>query len=326
MDAMTQTPSSLPSINVQEVYLLERYSSLEYFGALRDKWEEMVKHVESCLTSFMQNVPANYRSRQLPERPDAVWGQRVLPNFRDTLQGLNTGFILLTHSDVSGLSYAHGPQSDFKGQFDYWSGWMSKDDESLYHELLDGAVTLARNICATEGAYWEPLDLSNYCDQWGPLNPPDRWPTYLVNVNVSISSGETLERSGIYVPSVENSCAEFLSTSYKVAPSARVLVGKRDLMDPATGEKYDEERILEDRNCVWYLVERDDDLGRAPQNRALEAAQPHRIPAGETCPETGFYITPAKAGSRRRFQKGEVMPDFETTYGATIWQWDSDQT
>jgi hypothetical protein len=93
-------------VNPQEIYLLERYTSLDYFADLRDTWAEMVKHVESCLESFMQNLPADYRSTSLPEQPDVVWGQRVLPNFRDTLQGLNTGFILLTHGDFKGLTFA----------------------------------------------------------------------------------------------------------------------------------------------------------------------------------------------------------------------------
>jgi len=116
------------ALNPQEIYLLERYISLEYFSELRETWEKMIRHIESCLDNFMRNLPRNYRSRPVPEQPDVVWGHRVLPNFRNTLQGLNTGFILLTHGDYKGLSYASGPSVILKdspiiGQ-DGWSERM----------------------------------------------------------------------------------------------------------------------------------------------------------------------------------------------------------
>lgn len=50
-----------------------------------------------------------------------------------------------------------------------------------------------------------------------------------------------------------------------------------------------------------------------------------RCEAGEVCPQTGYWSTPAKADSRRRFQQGETMPELGAAYGATIWQWDSVQ-
>jgi hypothetical protein len=127
------------------------------------------------------------------------------------------------------------------------------------------------------------------------------------------------------VPEVNNSCAEFLSTSYDEAPPANVLVGVKDLIDPDTGQKYDEEHEIENQPCVWYLVERAVDLGIAPPALSSVTAQLYRIAAGEICPETGFYFTPARRDSRRLFQKGEVMPAFDTAYGTTIWQWDSNQ-
>ena len=47
-----------------------------------------------------------------------------------------------------------------------------------------------------------------------------------------------------------------------------------------------------------------------------------RCLAGQPCPRAGFWFTPARADSRRRFALGEVMPDVGGSYGATIWQWD----
>jgi hypothetical protein len=76
---------------------------------------------------------------------------------------------------------------------------------------------------------------------------------------------------------------------------------------------------------VWYLVERTDDLDGVSREDASAPLRTRRIAAGDTCPETGFYFTPARPESRRIFQKGEVMPHFDTAYGTTIWQWDSNQ-
>ncbi|MYM70431.1 hypothetical protein GTP45_27015 [Pseudoduganella sp. FT55W] len=50
-----------------------------------------------------------------------------------------------------------------------------------------------------------------------------------------------------------------------------------------------------------------------------------RLESGSLCEEAGYYFTPAKPDSRRYFAKGERLPDIGGTYGATIWQWDTDQ-
>lgn len=50
-----------------------------------------------------------------------------------------------------------------------------------------------------------------------------------------------------------------------------------------------------------------------------------RCEAGQPCPKTGFWFTPARAGSCQRFEAGQVMPEVGGDYGATIWQWDDRQ-
>ena len=50
-----------------------------------------------------------------------------------------------------------------------------------------------------------------------------------------------------------------------------------------------------------------------------------RVAGGEACPQAGYWFTPAKSGSRKYFEQGELMPDFRSQYGDTIWQWDEDQ-
>jgi hypothetical protein len=50
-----------------------------------------------------------------------------------------------------------------------------------------------------------------------------------------------------------------------------------------------------------------------------------RCEAGQPCPQSGFWSTPAQAESRKWFEASEVMPALRSDYGATIWQWDVNQ-
>ncbi|WP_347170817.1 hypothetical protein AAHI06_11235 [Pseudomonas salmasensis] len=66
---------------------------------------------------------------------------------------------------------------------------------------------------------------------------------------------------------------------------------------------------------------------------ALEKAQPAppeptlRKAAGELCPTSGWWFTPAKTNSRRYIQQGTPFPAIEdSNYGTTFWQWSPDQS
>lgn len=310
------------SLHPQEIYLLERYISLDYFGALRDQWSAMINHVDVCLDRYMHDLPDNYRSWHLSDQPDIVWGERVLPNFRTTLQGLNEGFILLSHQDAQGLTCAWGVMSDHKGQMDYSVEWMAESEKETYEKLLRESVAHAHNISLTEGAMWRPKTLLSYGKERGPLNPPERWPKYKVNEKVHVVTGAKAKHSGIYVPDVKGSCAQFLSDRYDQSPAAKVCVGVRDIPDPITGKKWDEELILEQRSCTWYFVERCADQDILPP-LIDNADVPQRQLAGEICAVSGFYFSPARSGSRTFFRAGEIFPGFDSAYGQTIWQWDT---
>jgi hypothetical protein len=55
------------------------------------------------------------------------------------------------------------------------------------------------------------------------------------------------------------------------------------------------------------------------------AAERLRCEPGQPCPREGWWLTPAKQGSRRHFQQGEVMPEMHSDTWATVWQWDESQ-
>ncbi|TWI69233.1 hypothetical protein IP91_00299 [Pseudoduganella lurida] len=303
----------------QEVFLLERYSSVPYLEALRDTWAQMVGHLEDCLDRFMHDMPADYRRRPLPEQPDIVWGERVLPNFRDTLQSLNADLALLRSGDASGLTACNGPLGDFKGQTDFSTDWMAEDDARRYGELLARAVMLASNIQATDDAFWKPGALTTgYRERSrGPLDAPQRWPAYRLDTQTQVASDAPLRISGIYLPDVEDSCAQFLGVRQHVAPQAKVMLQS----NAAGGGQHPVTR----RDCIWTLVRRVADEGPASAPSLLDTT-PARVAGGDTCPHAGFWFTPARAASRRYFALGEPMPTFDSAYGTTFWQWDADQT
>ena len=48
-------------IRPQEIYLLERYSSADYFKNLMNAFKNMLDVAERALEYFMQDLPYNYR-------------------------------------------------------------------------------------------------------------------------------------------------------------------------------------------------------------------------------------------------------------------------
>ena len=77
--------------------------------------------------------------------------------------------------------------------------------------------------------------------------------------------------------------------------------------------------------CRWYYVERiDAEFDEESADEPTELAQGLilRCQSGQPCPRAGFWFTPSRPDSRRHFKQGEVMPDTDGDYGATIWQWD----
>ncbi|MBB5018636.1 hypothetical protein HNQ59_001927 [Chitinivorax tropicus] len=63
-----------------------------------------------------------------------------------------------------------------------------------------------------------------------------------------------------------------------------------------------------------------------PPPADLSAAEPVlrlRCEAGQPCPRSGYWTSPACKGGGRQFQQGEVMPVIEgNAWGATIWYWE----
>ena len=304
----------------QEIYLLERYSSAEYFDEMRQAWISMLNVAETALQQYMLNLPPDYRNRHLSQQPDTVWGERVLPNFRSTRESLDGAYIQLLGDELAALGAAYGVSSDARGQtMDYPANWMSDADEAKFYEFQGIATKRASNIAFTEDSGWYSTDLtSNYHpESRGPLNAPYTWPTYRLNNDIKIKTEEEVKQSGIYLPECNDSCASLM---VKGAEAWEAEVG----YDPKTTH------ALRRENTTWTLVERIADSGggipgREEASATLEATR-IRVEGGQTCPQAGWYFTPVQSNSRRLFKKDDVMPSLAGDYGVTIWQWDADQS
>ena len=101
-------------IRPQEIYLLECYSSPAYFKEMRDAFANMLEASEYALELFVNDLPFDYRTRPINRQPDIVWGERVLPNLRSTLDGLNVGYQELLKGDLAAIRYGGNVKSDFR--------------------------------------------------------------------------------------------------------------------------------------------------------------------------------------------------------------------
>ena len=310
----------------QEIYLLERYSSLEYYERMRDAFEACVKAAENALAEFMKHLPPDYRSQPLRKQPDAVWGERVIPNLQWALRGLNDGFIVLLHGEADALGMAGNVESSFNGVTrDYDWEWMSEPFYSEFNENKFLAWECSSNIFHTQQGNWKIGSLSHkYGSARGPLDAPQSWPIYRLNHAVTVKTDDKVPQNGVYLPDAPNSAAQFLIKGYE-AWEANV----QPTPDELTPSGYFKNPTIR-QACTWTLVERVADSGGGtgcgPQGDTGGAIRRPNVAAGQSCPEAGWWFTPAQANSRRYFKAGENMPSVGGDYGLTFWQWSPDQS
>lgn len=309
----------------QEIYLLERYCQPAPFEQMRNAWAEVIRQAETLLDRFMRQLPPDYRNRPLPNQPDRVWGERVLPNFRDSLARLNDGYIRLTHGDLTALGCANAVSGDLRGQrMDYPEDWMNDVEPGAadrFYALGLAADLLADPIVNTARQGWlEGCLTTEYTEMVkAPLSPPTSWPVYRLNPTVRVKSGDRTNKTGIYLPDVDHGFPALLVAS--------------DQWNGKTAEARIPSYVLPNGSrqhwsaTMWTLVERIADSGGGipGANDPIAAGVRLRCEALRACPRGGWWFTPARTSSRRHFGTGEIMPELGGDYGTTIWQWDEQQ-
>jgi hypothetical protein len=116
-------------------------------------------------------------------------------------------------------------------------------------------------------------------------------------------------RNGIYLPDVNNSCAQLLIKG-RSAWGATVL---RHPEDPNS-------QVFDRIPTSWTLVERMADTSGDTGAQVGDASRISRLrcEAGQPCPAEGEWFTPGIQGFRH-FKQGEIMPDMKSDYGQSIW-------
>jgi hypothetical protein len=306
-------------LNPRTIFLLERYTALPYYQAMRDHLANMLDAAEEALRVFMTDLPPDYRSWHPSEQPDVSWGEVVLPNLRWTMQAVEDGLVQIKAGELSGLAMAGNVKSAFAGMNrDYVSTWMSQPHFDAFWHHYRECSHLASNIAITERGAWAPTALIETDPQAvqarGPLNAPSTWPLYRLNGAVRVKTDALVPQTGVYLPDASLSSPQFLIEGYKAWAAN---VGDT----PALEAPYHREPT------TWTLVERiADSGGGTPRATDSSAAGIRlRVIAGNPCPQAGFWCTPAKLDSRKRFAVGDNMPSVGGDYGITIWQWDEDQ-
>lgn len=286
-------------IRPQEIYLLECYSSAEYFKAMLDAYANMVAAAEKALDIFMQDLPYNYRDQPISQQPDVVWGEHVLPNFRSTLEGLHTNYKRLLEGEKEAIEYAANVKNDLNAQStDYWPDWMDQVNQDDFVYWQGQARKISRNIFITIYGGWLIGDLLKEYDEdsRGTLNLPTSLPVYKVSHSVKIKTGEVVFKSGIYIPSNPEASTQLLIEGYE---AIEAYVG----LDLTT------DQFISQESVEWMLVERVGDEGGSAENIQVENLKGY---AGEMCQRSGNWYSPANQSQSCYFEQGEIFP--EITY------------
>ena len=312
----------------QEIYVLEHYTSDNYVWELRETWAELIKLAEDALHIFMRNLPPDYRKRALPYQHDVVWEGTILPNFRSGLDGLNRCWIQLSRGNTLGLRAGGAVNSNISGfSRDYDSDLFDEPPvlarmpgaRTRFDALLEKASAYGGNLGFTTQGAWivGALGIRFKQENRGPIQFPSSWPIYRLNPQVRIKTDDEVKVSGIYLPDVSDSAPQYMIAGREGMDAYEANVGR----DPETTHELSRVRT------TWTLVERIADSGGGTpcDPDPIKAGVRLRAMAGEVCPRTGHWFTPARENSRTQFEAGQTMPDVGGTWGTTIWQWDEQQ-
>ncbi|PLK47293.1 hypothetical protein [Uliginosibacterium sp. TH139] len=148
---------------------------------------------------------------------------------------------------------------------------------------------------------------------------PTEIPEYAVDKSISCKTGEIVPWTGVWVPATGMGTAAlaFARQGIQIMQPAYEVTFE----DPEDGSQ-----AFELVETTWHPVRPTGHMVPLPPPEPDEGEDGDRdrlrCPAGQSCSQTGYWMTPAKEDSRRMFKQGDVMPDLDSNYGATIWQWD----
>lgn len=321
----------------QEIWLLEHYVEPSYCARVVQAWTQMIVVAEAAYDDYMRHIPSNYRQREISEQVDIVWGNRVLPNFRSSLNYLQTAYARILQGDLA--LHGFGVYSDIRGSSDYWHQWMADPglvERMGFNPLQEFcrqqyiAQFQSQNVHVTLSGYrWKKGDLQGNLgseDRGYGITLPQEWPTYRLNPLVQCETGERTPRTGIYLPAVANSCAQLL-----VHTPAKTEGYLGSVPTANIGSRHEPKPVIAEEPTIWTLVERVSDTGGGKvEVRIIDKSEPDQaVPAysaspGQPCPRSGLWQTPALVKPRSvRREQGQPMPSQQTDHqgNVVVWFW-----
>lgn len=150
-------------------------------------------------------------------------------------------------------------------------------------------------------------------------------------LNPDGANGLWIELGDLSLYPVEDGVPDVLAKANRLIRPIRCDALNLNTLDPWDGDP--NPRFGYESSLRWMRRFDDDSDWPSAEQRGKpalgggEQSRPASVPGGQPCPQTGWWLTPAKASSRRYFKVGEVMPAVQgSDYGSTFWQWDVDQS
>lgn len=303
------------SINPKEAYLLEQFSSLQFFETMRNNYRFFLDGLEELFEIYMHNLPYNLRSLPLPEQADINWGGTVLPNLRSTMDRIDIAYAKIKAGDFTYLRCTGEIRSNDKGMSEFSPHWMDDLPVNKVRQCWDYYSIANQYASILESTYpttWDKgflakefphLELFNNIN----VNLPESYPIYRINPEVKVKSKEKLIKAGIYICGDFDHKLKFLAASPE---QGNGFAPRYAMQNPETYENTYFE-------TTWTLVERIADTGGSAETIQAENLKGF---AGEICPCSGHWWSPVNQSEKRYFEQGEVFPEISNNaWGKTIW-------
>ncbi len=325
-------PYTVPRHLDQDAWLLYETTSIPYY--------EQCAWLCEDFADFFNRLVTEHSARGTP-RVD-YWVSRYLNHAENIRRGIE--FVKVAGDYMPMYGFLNAPQSDWRGLIENAFGyaireeWQPKFDplslacglgvETLLNNEWNGLSWANRNkpgedltlLDRDDGPKGDLARLVEIGVEGGVLVRPAEYPRYAINRSVTGKPGQRCPRSGVWVPEqgIEGFSLAFCIEGRPMQPAYRILGEEPDFLDIY-------HKVTRAEDTTWFFVEKADAVTE-DAGASQGAPARGRCEAGRPCPQEGYWFTPAQASSRRRFKSGEVMPETGGEYGATIWQWDSNQS
>lgn len=302
-------------INPKEIYLLEQFSSLDFFEVMRNNYQLFLDSLEELFEIYMHNLPYNIRDLPVPEQADINWGETVLPNLRATMDRINNAYAKIKSGDFTYLNCASEIRSNDKGLSEFSPSWMDNLPYDKVKQCWDYYSISGQYASIIESTYPTSWEINFLVNEYPiaeifsgiQIKIPLSFPVYFINHQTTVKSKSKLTKTGIYV------CNEFDNKLVFLASSSE--------RDNGFAPRYSKQNIETGENMyfetTWTLVERIADEGGSDSAINVEGI---KVLAGQICLKSGNWWSAANQGKSRYFKQGEILPEIKNNeWGETIW-------